>query len=589
MINHVSHLKRHEETSYHKGNVGKKRNQIQIESLLNKNESSLKRQIYLAEITMVMFCITHNLPFSIMDFLPDLLFQCCPDSKIASALQCARTKSTFITEKLGNKAIEKIISEIKENRFSLIIDETTDITSKKALVLVVRYIDKNTKVIKDRFLSFLEMIKTDANTIFETIKNFFDKHEIPLQNLIGLATDGATVMAGEFGGVQAKFKQNNINLLFIKCTCHSLHLCTSYACKKLPVTVEKLCRNIFNFFAHSSKRIAEFKEFQDYCSVKSHKILGISSTRWLSLDNVINRIIEQWDALRLYFISCSLEINGIQSTELAESMSSPRFKIYFLFLSYILHVINNLNKEFQSEKSRLPYLYSQMEITYKLIASNFMDNNYVQNINADEINIYNKNKYLPTKDIYIGTKTEIYLKEKDFSEEEIINIKTNVLNFYLELAEQIKSRFDFKNYDLKNLCIIQPQQVLSQPIMPLLLSFSHLIKCDIELLSLQWKQIQLSKIEFNPEDDLNDYWIKISKIKNAAGEYCFKDLTNFIFDLLILPHSSATAERKFSEFALIKTKLRNKLELKTINNIMLAKELLKSKELHYVWSAKELF
>lgn len=66
-----------------------------------------------------------------------------------------------------------------------------------------------------------------------------------------------------------------------------------------------------------------------------------------------------------------------------------------------------------------------------------------------------------------------------------------------------------------------------------------------------------------------------------------KDLLNFVFNLLLLPHSSAGAERKFSSLSLIKTKLRNKLVTNTINSIMLCKELVKNNNPHYVWSAKK--
>lgn len=128
-------------------------------------------------------------------------------------------------------------------------------------------------------------------------------------------------MARNINGLKTKF-QNEFNIFYIKCSCHSLHLFSSYACKKLPSEIEQLCGNIYSFFSHSPKRIKDLKEFQSYCSVRPHKILGISKTRWLSLHAVINRIIEQWESLRLYFISCCIEVSGIREAELAEAMKA---------------------------------------------------------------------------------------------------------------------------------------------------------------------------------------------------------------------------------------------------------------------------
>jgi len=94
-------------------------------------------------------------------------------------------------------------------------------------------------------------------------------------------------------------------ILIIKCICHSLHLCCSQACKSLPRRCEVLAGYIFNFFGQSSKRQSQFIEFQTFCNVKVHKILHPSQTRWLSRLEVVRRILEQWEALRLF-----LQING---------------------------------------------------------------------------------------------------------------------------------------------------------------------------------------------------------------------------------------------------------------------------------------
>lgn len=56
--------------------------------------------------------------------------------------KCARTEVTQITKILGSKAESEINSKLKTTTFSLIVDEATDISTQKSLVLVVRYIDK---------------------------------------------------------------------------------------------------------------------------------------------------------------------------------------------------------------------------------------------------------------------------------------------------------------------------------------------------------------------------------------------------------------------------------------------------------------
>ena len=56
-------------------------------------------------------------------------------------------------------------------------------------------------------------------------------------------------------------------------------------------------------FGDSWKRKQELEEFQEYCKVAFHQILKPGKTRWLSLYKCIERILEQLNALILYFTS----------------------------------------------------------------------------------------------------------------------------------------------------------------------------------------------------------------------------------------------------------------------------------------------
>jgi hypothetical protein len=74
--------------------------------------------------------------------------------------------------------------------------------------------------------------------IFTSIRKLFDENTIPYNNIIAFASDGASTMMGTFSGVQAKFKNIAPNIYVQVCLCHSLHLCSSYATKKLPDVVQ---------------------------------------------------------------------------------------------------------------------------------------------------------------------------------------------------------------------------------------------------------------------------------------------------------------------------------------------------------------
>ncbi|EFA07105.1 hypothetical protein TcasGA2_TC010095 [Tribolium castaneum] len=156
--------------------------------------------------------------------------------------------------------------------------------------------------VSDDFFGLVQLAEANATALYNHVVSLFDQNKIPYkQNLIGFASDGANVMMGEHHSLMTLLKNDVPSLFVMKYICHSFHLGASYTCDKLPRYVEDLTRDIYNYFASSPKRTAQFEQFQNFCNVKIHKILYPSQTRWLSVHSAIARILEQFRALQLYF------------------------------------------------------------------------------------------------------------------------------------------------------------------------------------------------------------------------------------------------------------------------------------------------
>lgn len=125
-------------------------------------------------------------------------------------------------------------------------------------------------------------------------------------------------------------------IFIMKCVCHSAHLCASESCKRLPRSCEDLARNIFNFLKSSSKRQCEFSQFQTFLNLDPHKILHPSQTQWLSLTAVVDRVIEQWDALRLYFLDTVLVQRLLSTEHILAALNDPFMKLFYYFLQWAL-------------------------------------------------------------------------------------------------------------------------------------------------------------------------------------------------------------------------------------------------------------
>ena len=98
-------------------------------------------------------------------------------------------------------------------------------------------------------------------------------HDIPLNNMVGFAADGASNIMGRYNSISSRLRAAAPGITVFKCVAHSIHLCSSEAAKTLPRSCEDLLRNVYNFFDHSAKRTSELNEFQVFCEVKPHKLL----------------------------------------------------------------------------------------------------------------------------------------------------------------------------------------------------------------------------------------------------------------------------------------------------------------------------
>lgn len=549
---------------------------VTLRKTLCKNEKLIKE----GELKLAAFVAEHDISFKTMEHLPRLIKSICPDSEIAAGITCSRTKTTkLVNECIGPYAKKQIVSDLNTNFYSIIIDETTDISTKKCLAVLVRYF-KNKTV--DAFLGLLELENNStAASIYESLTNYLISSEVNLENMAGFAADNCATMMGQFNGVQALLRKRLPNLVVVGCSSHSFNLCSSYACAKIPKELDELIKDIYAHFSHSPKRISAFKEFQAFCELKPHKILRLSETRWLSLQQVVDRVLEQYNAFILYFTETAYEESSAKINNILSALNNKITKMYLSFLSYILKIINTINIEFQSEKPRLHQLLPRISAVYKQILKNFLNSDYVNSTAIDKIHIKDPTNLLPLESVYFGVKVEEIIENDQINNNELHDFRINCLNFYIELALQIKQRFPFSNDLYTKLTWIDPQNIFSEnkafSIIPLAKYFPNMIHAEkYEEINSEWRMLSEMPQEKFKNMDIETFVTELGLIKNALNETIFPCLSSFLKNILCLPHGSAAAERIFSGLNLIKRKNRNLLETATCHNLLLTKEVIRN-------------
>nr|XP_050051083.1 uncharacterized protein LOC126547226 [Dermacentor andersoni] len=301
--------------------------------------------------------------------LVDVVKASCDDSQIAKNLSCRRTKcAAIIKNVLGEESREELCELLRTQKFSLLVDESTDKATVKHLSLVARVMNADGGIM-DAFFDLVPVSDATASSLYTSLKAVFSAAEIPYdKNLIGFAADGANVMMGAPHSVASLLQAEIPGLFIMKCVCHSFHLCASYACKTLPRGVEDLARDVFNYFL-SPKQTSAFQEFQKLAEVKPHKLLHPIKPNKVaaSLQVVVTRLLEQMPALILFFKKAATDDRLLAVEAILEKLTDPSTKLYLEFLEYVLPFFTNLNKELQSEETRIHLLHEKVSAMLKCI------------------------------------------------------------------------------------------------------------------------------------------------------------------------------------------------------------------------------
>ncbi|KAH8026349.1 hypothetical protein HPB51_020333 [Rhipicephalus microplus] len=137
-----------------------------------------------------------------------------------------------ILEILSHITLTSIKEEMKSSQcFALIVDETKDLSKTEQLSVVVRYYLNG--AVFERFLGFRNAEQLDAKSLLSYVKETLNRCGIDSQLCIAQTYDGASVMNGTSRGVQALFRQEVPQAVYVHCMNHRLNLVIVDVCKAI--------------------------------------------------------------------------------------------------------------------------------------------------------------------------------------------------------------------------------------------------------------------------------------------------------------------------------------------------------------------
>ncbi len=101
----------------------------------------------------------------------------------------------------------KICDSVKKASFySILADETKDVSRHEQLSIVVRYVDAKVGKVYERFLTYVEAKSQNAESLSTCILDTSSKYGLDTKYIVSQGYDGASVMSGRCSGVQQRIK-----------------------------------------------------------------------------------------------------------------------------------------------------------------------------------------------------------------------------------------------------------------------------------------------------------------------------------------------------------------------------------------------
>ena len=187
------------------------------------------------------------------------------------------------------------------------------------------------------------------------------------------------------------------------------------------------------------------------------------------------------------------------------------------------------------------------------------------------------------EELAIGTATRLMIKEEaDVFEGTRLETAffSGVRKFYREAVRKVLDKFPFRDETINDLIILDPRNqmnVTSASVMRLVKRFMQLTTVDdLDRLQKELRDLksmpesQLPEFDNTSPSGVDNFWADITDVTDPGNteEKRFEQLSRLCKVLLVLPHSTADAERLFSMIKKIETDQRSCLSPATVRNLL---------------------
>ncbi|MEE6461243.1 hypothetical protein FKM82_001239 [Ascaphus truei] len=322
---------------------------------LQKSMNKMDEKMFKTAFNCAYYIAKNNKPFSDLPELLGLLSKC----DVETLHQyCNKACKEFISH-IASVVRSDLIGNIKKSPFvSLLLDSSSDKSEEEQLIVCVRYL-KNTKL-EEAFLSILPLEDATANEYLTALQNQLQTLNLTEimsgKSLVGIGTDGATIMVGEENGLVAKLtKLDGLeHVVGIHCNTHNLLFSVLSYIKnvKYMEEVDGVLQRLYSFYYFSPKRMRQLKKVSQALECELVKLHNLRSVRWVaSKVEALTALVQDWKCIVFHLeeLGNGKEDGAATARSLVKKLKCFRFRSTVPFLLDFLNIFKELSLIFQKK------------------------------------------------------------------------------------------------------------------------------------------------------------------------------------------------------------------------------------------------
>lgn len=214
------------------------------------------------------------------------------------------------------------------------------------LAVCVRYVTAKGTV-KEHFIELSSLNSFNAESITDAIERVLKSKGLNDVLCVAQTYDGASVMKGEVGGVQARFREKHPEAVYVHCYAHELNLVLCHTCSAVPEAdyFFETLGNVYSFFSASMVNHQAFHDTQKQLGLENSEFVQLSKTRWECQLNSVKAVLENLTAL----LRCLEKVATPIAIGLLSKLS--RFSSVYMLVMFksLLSATEGLHKYLQKE------------------------------------------------------------------------------------------------------------------------------------------------------------------------------------------------------------------------------------------------